>query len=122
MRISIYPGAVIICFGLHSLWKPNSTLETEQMFDEEHLVVAFAQDAIVVGIARDEPSERAGSLQSLCWGSRVSLRKHADGGHPAGCASTLPLILHYVSLQGKQTAHGTRQYRATEDMTSVGQQ
>jgi len=49
--------------------------------EEGHFVVAFAQDAIVVGIARDEPSERAGSLQSLCWGSRVSLRMHADGGH-----------------------------------------
>lgn len=25
----------------------------------------------MVEIARDEPAERAGSLQSLCWGSRV---------------------------------------------------
>lgn len=36
------------------------------------LVCPCPQDAIVVGIARDEPSERAGSLQSLCWGARVT--------------------------------------------------
>lgn len=30
----------------------------------------------MVGMARDEPSERAGSLQSLCWGSRVRSGTH----------------------------------------------
>ena len=37
-----------------------------------HPVLHPMQDAIVVNIARGEPAERAGSLQSLCWGSRVS--------------------------------------------------
>lgn len=32
---------------------------------------AASQDAIVVGLARKESSEHAGTLQSLCWGSRV---------------------------------------------------
>jgi hypothetical protein len=55
-------------------------------------VLELPQDAIVVGMARDEPSERAGSLQSLCWGSRVGTCLTVSA-NPAICA-TMRFSMH----------------------------
>ena len=73
------------CHGLQLGW---------HLQHESPVVLCCApQDAIVVGMARDEPSERAGSLQSLCWGSRVgacSVTTVQPASHCAPCIRAPP--------------------------------